>query len=81
MTTISKWGPHREVDPRLITPILTPLIPDYDTKTRLKTDIDRIRSANKFSTFHTLNIKNVVNLFKLPFLDTNVEKHLCQVFE
>ena len=56
-------------------------IPDEDTKTSSKTNIDRIRSGNKFSTCHTVTIKDALDLFKLPFLDTNVERHLCQVFE
>ena len=56
-------------------------IPDEDTKTSSKTNIDRIRSANKFSTCHTVTIKDAFNLFKLPLLDTNVERYLCQVFE
>ena len=46
-----------------------------------KTDIDCIRSRNKYSTCNTIDIQNGFNLFELPILVKKMEINLCQVFE
>ena len=45
-----------------------------------KIDIDCIRSRNKYCPRAIITIKDAVDLFKLPFLDSNVEGYVCQFF-
>ena len=45
-----------------------------------KIDVDCIRSRNKHSIDYIINFKDAADIFKLSFLDTNVEGYLLSFF-